>query len=129
MNKPFIEATPPREHVDLIADLGAADAEELQVKFDLSRRIAIEIEDREFSQAKVAEMTGLKQPDISRIVNGIVKDYSVWRLMRVLSAMGQNIAIEVYPSGDDLGSIYTVDEQPEADMEEEPAPAAAAGMR
>jgi hypothetical protein len=36
-------------------------------------------------------MTGLAQPDASRIVNGVVRDYSVMRLMRVLNALGKDI--------------------------------------
>jgi hypothetical protein len=39
----------------------------------------------------------------------MVKDYSVWRLMRVLSALGQDVAIEVFPSGEPVGTIYMVD--------------------
>jgi len=123
MHRPFMQTKPvrPREHVDLIQDLGIDDADELRVKFDLSRRIALEVEDRNLSQAAVAEMTGLKQPDVSRITNGLVKDYSVWRLMRVLSALGQDVAIEVFPSGEPVDAIYTVDE-PEPDPEVTNAP-------
>lgn len=125
MNRPFMQTEPvrPREHVDLIQDLGTDDADELRVKFDLSRRIALEVEDRNLSQAAVAEMTGLKQPDVSRITNGLVKDYSVWRLMRVLSSLGQDVAIEVFPSGEPVGTIYTVDES-----EPDPEVANAPGM-
>ncbi|MGV8856134.1 MAG: helix-turn-helix transcriptional regulator [Devosia sp.] len=123
MNKPFLPTEPvrPREHVDLVRDLGTEDADELRVKFDLSRRIALEVEDRDLSQAAVAEMTGLKQPDISRITNGLVKDYSVWRLMRVMAALGHDVAIEVFPSGEPMGTIYTVDEpEPEAEVTNAP---------
>lgn len=120
MNKPFLqtEALPPREHVDLVRDLGTEDDEELRVKFDLARMVALEVEGRELSQTTVAEMTGLKQPDVSRITNGMVKDYSVWRLMRVLATLGKDVAIEVIPSGKEMGTIYTVDEvdlEPEVD--------------
>lgn len=119
MNKHFLETeqVPPRQHVELVRDLALDDPEELMVKFDLSRMIALEVEARGLSQAAVAEMTGLKQPDISRITNRVVKDYSVWRLMRVLAALGKDVAIEVFSSDEPSGTIYAVDEpEPEPDM-------------
>lgn len=87
------------------------DPDELRVKFEMARRIALEIEDRDLGHAAVAEMTGLEQVDVSRICDGMVRSYSVWLLMRLLAALGSDIAIEVVPSGDTAGKIYVVDEE------------------
>lgn len=76
---------------NFLADRGYADPEEARIKFLLANRVALLLENRGLTQAKAAEMAGLAQVDVSRIVNGLVKDYSVFRLMRVLMALGQDI--------------------------------------
>jgi len=43
----------------------------------------------------VCDMTGLKQPDVSKIVNGNVAGFSVWRLLQVLKGLGQKVTISV----------------------------------
>jgi predicted XRE-type DNA-binding protein len=80
---------------NFLKDRGYADPAEARAKFLLANQIALAVGEVKISQAAAAEMTGLKQPDISRIVNGNVKEYSVWRLMNTLKALGYEIAIEV----------------------------------
>ncbi len=90
---------------DFLADQGYANPDETRLKFSLANRIALLIEDMQLSQAKVAAMTGLAQPDISRIVNGSVKSYSVWRLMSVLAALGQDVTVAVHRSTSPQGRV------------------------
>src|SRR5271154_1800462 len=71
-----------------LADRGYADPEETRLKFLMCNQIAVIADQRGWTQSKVAEVTGLAQSDVSRIVNGNVKDYSVWRLMRALNNLG-----------------------------------------
>lgn len=42
-------------------------------------------------------MVGLKQPDISNIGRGRLREYSVERLLRVLNALDQDVTIVVRP--------------------------------
>jgi predicted XRE-type DNA-binding protein len=65
------------------------------------------IKERHLKQADVAKLTGLAQPDISRIVNGIVKDYSLIRLMRVLTALGKDVSIGIKDTSGGRGVITT----------------------
>jgi predicted XRE-type DNA-binding protein len=58
------------------------------------------MEDRGLRQADVWRSTGLKQPDVSKIVNGNVSGFSVWRLLLVLKALGQHVTITVAAPGD-----------------------------
>ncbi|WP_426240218.1 helix-turn-helix domain-containing protein [Pararhizobium sp. DWP1-1-3] len=90
-----------------LKDRGYSDPAEMRVKFLLSNEIALAIEDKVLSQKAAAELTNLKQPDISRIVNGNVGDYSVWRLMRALSLLGRDIVIDIQQSGQARGDINT----------------------
>jgi predicted XRE-type DNA-binding protein len=98
---------------DFLKDMGYEDPEEMRVKFALANTIALAIEDRDLTQADAARVVGLAQPDVSRIVNGIVKDYSVFRLMRVLTALGKDISIGVTDSAADRGVIVTAEPEPD----------------
>lgn len=103
-----LEDTPPVVGSgDFLADRGYADPAEARVKFILANRIALLIEDSGLRQAEVCELTGLKQPDVSRIVNGNVGGYSVWRLLTVLKGLGQHVTIEV-EAPDDAGRALAV---------------------
>lgn len=90
-----------------LKDRGYADPAEARIKFLLSNEIALAIEDRALSQTLAAELTGLKQPDISRIANGVVSEYSVWRLMRTLSLLGKDVIIDIHQSSQPQGDITT----------------------
>jgi predicted XRE-type DNA-binding protein len=90
-----------------LKDRGYADPAEMRVKFLLSNEIALAIEDKALSQKDAANLTCLKQPDISRIANGNVGDYSVWRLMRTLSLLGKDIVIDIHQSSQEQGDINT----------------------
>src|ERR1043166_3506491 len=70
---------------DFLSDRGYLDPDEMRVKFALANEIALIIEERGFKQAEAAQAAVLSQSDVSRIVNGIVNDYWVYRLMRVMT--------------------------------------------
>ena len=91
---------------DFLADQGVKDPEEFRVKAHLCNEIGLILEDRSLTQEKAAEITGQKQSDISRIINGKFDEYSVWRLLKVLGALGADVVIAVNPSSDnDHGMI------------------------
>ena len=73
---------------DFLAERGIADPDEFRVKSHLCHEIASIVEARKLTQAAAAELTGQKQSDLSRIINHRHNDYSVWRLMKMLSALG-----------------------------------------
>ena len=90
-----------------LQDMGVADSDETRVKLLMSNEIAFISERMGLTQAKVAELAGLAQSDVSRIVNGNVKDYSVWRLMRILNGLGRDILIEFSNSSSNRGQVLT----------------------
>lgn len=103
---------------DFLKDMGYENPDEMRVKFVLANNIALAIEDRGLKQAEAAKLTGLAQPDISRIVNGIVKEIAVFRLMSALAALGKDISIGIREAASERGTILTMTQ------EAEPAPAA-----
>jgi predicted XRE-type DNA-binding protein len=104
---------PIRGSGDFLKDMGYDDPDEMRVKFALANNIALVIEDRDLKQADAAKITGLAQSDISRIVNGVVKDYAVYRLMRVLAALGKDISIGITDSSMEHGMIVASEPEPE----------------
>lgn len=85
---------------NFLRDQCYADPEETAIKFKLANQIALLMEYYAIRQAEVCRLTGLKQPDVSKIVNGNVSGFSVWRLLRALRSLGQVVTISVR-SGED----------------------------
>jgi predicted XRE-type DNA-binding protein len=79
---------------DFLKDRGYVDPDEMRLKFALANEIALIVEERGLTQTEAANLAELSQSDVSRIVNGIVKDYSVYRLMRVVTRLGKNVSID-----------------------------------
>lgn len=55
---------------------------------------------RGLRQIKAAKLFGVKQPDVSRMLAGDFRQFSVERLMRFLVALGQEVEIVVKPHHD-----------------------------
>lgn len=81
-----------------------SDHDEIRVKAELANRFAALVDQLGLLQSEVARRTGLAQSDVSRIVNGSIKNYSVWRLMTALTALGQTVTIAVTPAGEEQGA-------------------------
>jgi predicted XRE-type DNA-binding protein len=92
---------------NFLKDRGYEDPDETRIKYLLSNEISLTVDDNDMSQSAVAKRTGLKRPDVSRIVNGNVAEYSVWRLIKVLAALGKNVSIGIGPAEHDQGNIFT----------------------
>jgi predicted XRE-type DNA-binding protein len=82
---------------NIFADIGLRDAETHLLKAQLVSRLADLIEERRLTQAQAAKILGIGQPDVSRMLRGHFRDYSVERLMRFLTAFDQDVTIEVRP--------------------------------
>jgi predicted XRE-type DNA-binding protein len=87
---------------NLFADLGFADPESHLLRAQLVSRMVDVIHAQKLSQVRVAALTGLGQPDVSRLLNGQFRDVSVERIMRMLVRLGCEIDILVKPSGEAL---------------------------
>ena len=85
---------------NVFADLGFSNPELALAKAELVQRIRELIEERKLTQAKAAKLLGLDQPKVSVLVRGGVEGYSLDRLFRFLTALGQRVEISVRPNGD-----------------------------
>jgi len=80
---------------NVFADLGRPDAETHLLKAELVARIDQIIRERRLTQAHAAELLGISQPDVSRLLRGNFRDYSVERLLRLLTSLGRDVEITI----------------------------------
>ena len=78
---------------NVFADLGLPDAEAHLLKAQLVTRIDEIIRRRGLKQVEAAKLLGLSQPDVSRLLRGDFREYSMERLLRLLTALGRDVNI------------------------------------
>src|SRR6185436_785013 len=82
---------------NIFADIGLPNPEEHLLKAQLVVQLGLLIKARKLTQTAAAKRLGVKQPDLSNILRGQFRGYSVGRLMRMLTAFDQDIDIVVRP--------------------------------
>ncbi len=80
---------------NVFADLGRPDAETHLLRAGLVTRIDEIIRQRGLKQVEAAKLLGLSQPDVSRLLRGNFREYSVERLLRLLTALGRDVEIVI----------------------------------
>jgi predicted XRE-type DNA-binding protein len=83
---------------NVYADLGIKSPQEHALKAELVRQIAAALKDQELTQTEAAKRLGVAQPDVSKMLKGHFRQFSVERLMRFLVALGQDVEIVVRPA-------------------------------
>ena len=82
---------------NVFADIGLPNAQEHLVKAQLVYKIDGLMKARGLKQATAAKLFGVKQPDVSKMLRGDFRQFSVERLLRFLVALGQDVDIVVRP--------------------------------
>ena len=85
---------------NVFKDLGVPNAEEHLVKAQLVFKIDSLMKDRGLKQIEAADLFGIKQPDVSKMLRGEFRQFSVERLLRFLIALNQDVEIVVKPHRD-----------------------------
>lgn len=84
-----------RGSTNVFADLGLPDSENHLVKAQLVSRMMDIMKARKLTQTETARIIGIAQPDISNLIHGRFRGYSIDRLMSFLVALDQDIEITV----------------------------------
>ena len=84
-----------RSSGNVFADLGLPDADAHMLKAELVARIGKIIRERRLKQVEAAELLGLSQPDVSRLLRGNFREYSLERLLRLLARLGHDVDIVI----------------------------------
>ena len=82
----------------VFADLGVRKARDHELKAELVRKIAAMLREQGLTQTEAARHLQIAQPDVSRMLRGHFRQFSVERLMRFLVSLGQDVEIVVRPS-------------------------------
>jgi predicted XRE-type DNA-binding protein len=94
---------------NVFKDIGVPNADEHLVKAQLVFKIDNILKDRGLKQVEAAELFGVRQPDVSKMLRGEFRQFSVERLLRFLVALDQDVQIVVKPHrGRNHGSALQV---------------------
>jgi predicted XRE-type DNA-binding protein len=85
---------------NVFKDLGVPNAEEHLVKAQLVFKIDAIRKERRLKQIEVADLLGIRQPDVSKMLRGEFRQFSVERLLRFLVALNQDVEIVGKPHRD-----------------------------
>lgn len=92
------KAPTKRRSPNVFADLRVPDAETHLLKAQLVARVQAVIRSRKLTQVRAAELIGVSQPDVSRMLKGQFRDISVERLVLFLTRLGCAVDIVVKPT-------------------------------
>lgn len=95
---------------NVFKDLGLPNAEEHLIKAQLVYKIDALLKQRGLKQVEAAELFGVRQPDVSKMLRGEFRQFSVERLLRFLVALDQDVSIVVRPhrGKDDASALHVV---------------------
>src|SRR5487761_2221879 len=82
---------------NVFADIGTADAPEHLLKAKRVFKIDGLMRERHITQVEAAKLFGVTQPDVSKMLRGDFRQFSVERLLRFLVAPNQDVEILVRP--------------------------------
>ena len=80
---------------NVLVDLGIENAEDLTARVQLAVAINRIIQGRHLKQVAIAELLGIPQPKVSRLLNYKLDGFSVERLMNFLVALDRDVEIRI----------------------------------
>jgi predicted XRE-type DNA-binding protein len=81
--------------MNVYADLGLADADELLVKAQLATKIAEIIKLRKLTQTQASTLLGIPQPKLSNMLRGRFRGISEIKMLECLTLLGRDVQIVV----------------------------------
>jgi predicted XRE-type DNA-binding protein len=90
---------------NVYADLGYANAAEMQRKSRLAGEIARALKARRLTQQDAAELLGIDQSKVSRITRGQFRGVSEGKLLELVAKLGHDVKIVVGPARRRAGTI------------------------
>jgi len=100
------EVTVERSGGNVFADLGFKEPEEALVKATLVTQIQLVVKERNLTQVQAGKLVGMDQPTISAMLRGQISRFSVERLLRVLTDLGQDVELRITPALGGKGRLH-----------------------
>ena len=83
---------------NVYADLGMADADEMMVKAQLATKIGEIIKGHKWSQQQAADVLGIPQSKLSKMLRGQFRGISETKMLDCLARLGRDVQIVVGPA-------------------------------
>ena len=82
---------------NVFADLGLEDADELYARAQLGFHVQKLILARKLRQQEIASLLGIKQPEVSHLMNGHFSRFTTDKLLELLKRLDQTVSIRIRP--------------------------------
>ena len=80
---------------NVFADLGLEDADELFARAKLGFHVYELLKDRKLKQREIAALLGIKQPEVSHLVNGHFSRFTTDKLLDFLKRLDRKVTIRI----------------------------------
>lgn len=92
---------------NIFSDMAYPDADGHQLKARIVSAIEDIIEEQKLTQTAAGEIMGISQPEVSRMLNGQFRSFSVERLMEFLTHFSRDVEIVIrrHPKSGEQGQI------------------------
>ena len=82
---------------NVFADLGLEDADELYARAQLGFHVHKLLSARKLKQQEIASLLGIKQPEVSHLMNGHFSRFTTDKLLEFLKRLDQTVSIRIRP--------------------------------
>jgi predicted XRE-type DNA-binding protein len=90
---------------NIYADIGFDNAEEMLLKAQLAAAIKEILDTKGLTQVKAADILGLPQPKLSRLLNGHFGNISEAKMLDCIARLGRDVHITIGPESSSYGRI------------------------
>jgi predicted XRE-type DNA-binding protein len=80
---------------NVFADLGLDDAEELFARAKLGYHVYRLLKDKKLKQREIASLLGIKQPEVSHLMNGHFNRFTTDKLLDFLKRLDRKVTIQI----------------------------------
>jgi predicted XRE-type DNA-binding protein len=82
---------------NVFADLGLEDADEFYARAQLGFHVHELLSARKLKQREIASLLGIKQPEVSHLMNGHFRRFTTDKLLEFLKRLDQTVSIRIRP--------------------------------
>jgi predicted XRE-type DNA-binding protein len=82
---------------NVYADLGLEDADELLTRSKIGFHVYKILADRKLKQREIAALLGIKQPEVSHLMNGHFSRFTTDKLLEFLKRLDRKVTIRISP--------------------------------
>ena len=82
---------------NVYADLGLDDADELLTRAKIGFHVYTLLKDRKLAQRDIASLLGIKQPEVSHLMNGHFSRFTTDKLLDFLKRLDRKVTIRISP--------------------------------